>query len=1074
MIPTTQQHYMLPESVPTALVYLLAVAAIGVWILLHAVWRRPRGIALRMVRFAALAGVGFVALSAVWQAMLRGFELATDWPLWPLAILGALAVEIVAGLYVLERRTISRRAGFGLAALRMAVVVLVVIMMAQPVFTWNLDKTIQRWVAVLLDTSASMYVPDTQLGASEKLRLAESLSIEGARRPFALDVVAETMENVRQDIAAEGEWLASLGTIDAEARKRQLGARRADVNQVFAKADKALAEQAQAVAGPLKASLRLDDSVTRGLDDVRKRLASPVGERLKELLALTDAGNAANLEGQLDRLLKTVREATAELGVLVSKTDALAAAIDEAVYESLPAEVRARVDTMAQKKRLALAHDVLLHRPPARDETKPAETAEDKSLLQRLQDKYGVKMYTFASAPAEVDLKAFGQAYASGDEVPGDAATLPPDQQQTDLTNVFEKVMAEMADTRLSGILVLSDGRHNAPKSVEPLVRQLGVRQVPVSSVVFGGEKPPIDAGIISVEAPETIATGDKVFITAQLKLDGLAGKEVLVSLNDGDKTVDTQTVRIPTDTYRARVQLADEPKEAGLHRYAIQLPKFDDEVLTSNNQYPLAVSVSDERARLLLVDGRPRWEFRYIKNLFTSRDRTVHLQYVLLEPDRIEGVPTPPKVNASASRPVDEVEATALPKDETEWMKFDVIILGDVSPQELGEEEQRILRKFVTERGGTLVVIAGPTSMPHAFADTEFADVLPVRFGKSAKPVVQPPEKEFRLLLTADGRESVIMRQQVNPEENLKIWNELPPIYWRYPILGAKEGATVLAYALPPSAPDYMPKPGAEAAAADQAPSEGTLRERRAFEREHALIALHSVAAGKVMFLAFDRTWRLRYRVGDTYHHRFWGQVLRWATANKLPAGTETVKLGTDRTRYAPHGSVRVQAKIAKKDFTPIVDRQDVAVNVFAGDKGVLRQNLRYVPNSAGMYEADLGELPSGTYRVELDAPVAQPILDADNVKAVSLEFSVDLATPAEQAELSPDRGLLSRLATLTGGKVAAPSRADRVLEALGPVTEVQIERQEYPVWDSVPLLVLIILTATAEWLLRKKVGLA
>ena len=1073
MIPTTQQHYMLPESVPTALVYVLAVVAIVVWILLHRVWRRPRGIPLRIVRFAALAGVGFVALSAVWQAMLRGFELATDWPLWPLAILGALAVEIVIALYVLERRTVSRRAGLGLAGLRVVIVVLVVVMMAQPVFTWNLDKTIQRWVAVLLDTSASMYVPDTQLGASEKLRLAESLSIEGARRPFALDVVAETMEKVRQDIAAEGEWLASLGTVEAEARKRQLGARRADVNQVFAKADEVLAEQADALAAPLKASLGLDDSVTRGLDDVRKRLASPLGERLKELLALTDAGNTANLEGQLDRLLKTVREATAELGALGSKTDALATAIDEAVYESLPGEVRARVDTMAQKKRLALAHDVLLHSPPAQA-ANAAETDDAKSLLQRLQDKYGVKMYTFASAPAEVDLKAFGQAYASGDEVPGDAATLPAEQQQTDLTNVFEKVMAEMSDTRLSGILVLSDGRHNAAKSVEPLVRQLGIRGVPVSSVVFGGEKPPIDAGIISVQAPETMATGDKVFITAQLKLDGLAGKEVLVSLNDGDKTVDTQTVRIPTDTYRVRVQLSDEPKEVGLHRYAIQLPKFDDEVLTTNNQYPLAVSVSDERARLLLVEGRPRWEFRYIKNLFTSRDRTVRLQYVLLEPDRIEGVPTPPKVNASASRPVDEVEATALPKDETEWMKFDVIVLGDVSPQQLGDEQQRILRKFVTERGGTLVVIAGPTSMPHAFADTAFADVLPVRFGKSAKAFVQAPEKEFRLLLTADGRESVIMRQQVNPEENLKIWNELPPVYWRYPILGAKEGATVLAYALPPSAPDYMPKPGAEAAPADQVPSEDVLRQRRAFERQHALIALHNVATGKVMFLAFDHTWRLRYRAGDTYHHRFWGQVLRWATANKLPAGTETVKLGTDRTRYAPHGSVRVQAKIAKKDFTPIVDRQDVAVNVFAGDKSVLRQNLRYVPNSAGMYEADLGELPSGTYRVELDAPVAKPMLDADNVKAVSLEFSVDLATPAEQAELSPDRGLLSRLATLTGGKVAAPSRADRVLEALGPVTEVQIERQEYPIWDSVPLLVLIILTASAEWLLRKKVGLA
>ncbi|MBE3070826.1 MAG: hypothetical protein IMZ66_11385, partial [Planctomycetes bacterium] len=75
---------------------------------------------------------------------------------------------------------------------------------------------------------------------------------------------------------------------------------------------------------------------------------------------------------------------------------------------------------------------------------------------------------------------------------------------------------------------------------------------------------------------------------------------------------------------------------------------------------------------------------------------------------------------------------------------------------------------------------------------------------------------------------------------------------------------------------------------------------------------------------------------------------------------------------------------------------------------------------------------------------------------------------------ELAPDRGLLGRLATLTGGTVADPAGARRVLDALGPVTEVEVERHEYVLWDSWPLLVLIVALATAEWLLRKKVGLA
>ncbi|HUU92778.1 MAG TPA: hypothetical protein VM238_16425 [Phycisphaerae bacterium] len=1076
MNPITEAHYVLPESVPTVLVYLMAVVAAGVWVLLHFVWRRPSAAGGRAVRFAFLTAVGFLTLLAVWQALQRGLVLATNWPLWPIALLGALAVEIVLALYALERRTVPRGAGLALSALRVAIVILVIIMLAQPVRPWNLDKTIQRWVAVLLDTSASMFVPDTQLGPAEKLRLAEALSVEGVSRPFALDRLAGELDEVGRGLSAQGEWLASLGNLDAAARKQQLEARRSDLNDAFTKADKDLAKKAETAAEPLQASLNLSDSLVKGLQDIGKRIADPVRQRLNEAVTLTGKDNAERLVAEHGRLLDTVRQAATELAALASKTAAMAKALDAAAYAALDPDLKSKVDALAGKKRLALARDVLLHRPTAPGKPSGEKDEAGKSLLDRLQADYGVKMFTFAGQPAEVELKAYAEGYKGpAEDLPGDAAALPDEQQQTDFTAVFEKVMTEMSDERLSGILVLTDGRHNATKSVEPLVRQLGMQQVPVSSIVLGGEKPPIDAGIISVEAPEAIATHDRMFVTAQVKLDGLAGKEVKVTLNDGDKTVDTETVRVPTDAYRARVQFADEPKEAGLHRYAISIEKFDGEVLTTNNEYPLAVSVSDERTQLLLIDGRPRWEFRYIKNLFASRDKTVHLQYVLLEPDRIEGVPLPPQTHASASREVEEIEATSLPKDEAEWMKFDVIVLGDVSSESIGEDQQQILRKFVTERGGTLIVVAGPLHTPHAYGDADIAEILPVTFEKSTEPIAEPPEKEFRIALTAEGRESVIMRQKVNPDENLGIWNELPEMHWRHPILHAKEGATVLAYAMPPEPPDFMPRPRLEGTAPDETPDEDILSKRRVFERERALITHHNVAMGKVMFLSFDRTWRLRYRIGDTYHHRFWGQVLRWATANKLPAGTETVKLGTDRTRYAPHASVRVQAKIAKKDFTPIVGSEDVAVNVYGDDKKPPnRHALKYVENSAGMYEADIGELESGTYRVELDAPAARPILAAENVDSVSIEFSVDPATPAEQVELTPDRGLLSRLATLTNGIVADPARADRVLGSLGPVTEVEIERHEYVIWDSVPLLVLIVLIATAEWLLRKKVGLA
>jgi hypothetical protein len=653
---------------------------------------------------------------------------------------------------------------------------------------------------------------------------------------------------------------------------------------------------------------------------------------------------------------------------------------------------------------------------------------------------------------------------------------LPAPQQQTDMALAVETVMTDMADKRLSGILLLTDGRSNGPRSVEPLVQRLGAGQIPVSSIVFGSSKPTMDAGVVSVQAPEAVNPKDRVLITAEIKLDGLAGKEARVTLSDGGKVVDSKTVKTDKDAYRTHVDLGADAATKGLHTYTIEVQGFEGEIVTANNKYPVTVNVNEERVNVLLIDGRPRWEFRYLKNLFAGRDRNIRLQYVLLEPDRLEGVALPPKIEASASRPDGEAEANALPKDETEWMKFDVIILGDVDPKFLGDEELKILERFVKIRSGSLIVISGPQHMPHNYVGTPLADLLPVVVRKEEKLFVAPPEMSFHIALTAEGRASPMLEQKTAEEDNAKVWDSLPEIYWRHPVLRTLQGATVLAYALPTLAPDYLPRRGA--APEGEKLTDELLRQRVDFERANPLIVYHTVATGQVMWFGFDHTWRLRYLTGDTYHHRLWGQVLRWAGTIKLPSGTETVRLGAERFRYASGDTVRVRARIAKKDFSPINKADDVSVKVFADDVLILTRKMEYIERSPGMYLADLGAMPKGgAFRIELVAPQVKETLAQQKVARVETEFSVDptaTTTTLEQGELVPDRGLLQRLANMTGGVVADPSHADRVLASLGAPTETENERHEYRLWDDWPLLLLIIAVATVEWLLRKKGGLA
>ena len=1076
IIAAAQNDYSLPETVPTAVIAAVMVLAVAGWVALHVLKRRLATIELRVLLFLARVIVGFVAVAAAMQVAVRGIVLKAGWWVWPISLLASAAVEILIAFYTLERRTVSRRAGLTLAALRVVLVMLVIAMLAQPVLSWQRTEEIQRYVAVLVDESASMRVADPQRSPAERLRLAETLSVRGARRPWHFEPIGKALRSMRQELAAVSDELGLLASAEPASRQRRLESRRRGLHQTFSDAGQTIGKQLDRFARNVEAvrgELRLDDATQRQLVDVKAELTVGVRDRLAQATRITHSDAESRLAGQYDPLVQAVRGASTALAKLVPRIESLARTLDGKLHAALPEPRRKQIDAIARRSRLELARHVLLHRPV----TDFGNNKTAPSLLERLEEGYKVRLYTFAADCAEVDSsewRAAGSGSPSTAPTTAAAVARPQRERRTDLAGAIEKAMTEMSGKQLAGIVMLADGRHNAARRVEPLAAQLGSQRVPVCSIVMGPETPPRDAAVIAVHAPETVCERDKLYVSAELKLDGLADQSVSVALYDDKRQVEQKTVKVPkVDSYRTAVQFSDEPKTAGLHAYRVGIKALDEEVFEANNEYPLTVSVTKERTKLLLIEGRPRWEFRYVKNLFADRDRTVKLQYVLLQPDQIASWKNRLKVHASASRQRAAVEATLLPASPQEWMKFDVIVLGDVPRAMLKDEQVETLGKFVTERGGTLIVIAGGSHMPHAYDKTALQKILPMTFEAATGAVSGSRRAGFRIALTAEGRHSVVMRQKVDPEKNLAVWNAVPEVYWRHPTAAATEAATVLAYALPPSPPEFLrPLPP------EKADDEELIRQREAqrrdFERANALIAVHNVAAGRVMMLSFDRTWRLRYRIGDTHHHKFWGQVLRWATASKLPAGTDYVKLGTDRTRYAPDTPVRVRARIIQRDLTPVNKSKTVSVKVFRDDKPVLRKRLEWVEGSAGMYFADLGTLTSGTYRVELVSPDAEPILAADKKKKVVTEFSVDPVSGPELVELAADRGLLARLAGFSGGTVLEPHQAAEVLDSLGPRSLVRREEERVDLWDHWGLLVLIVLVATCEWILRKRVGLA
>jgi len=1123
-----EQHSALLGSVSAAVAVLLLALGVGLWVFLHRLaptlplWRWL----LRVARFAC----GFFVVLLGLLILQLGLLLTTTWPLWVLAAMGGAAVEGLLGLYRLERRTVARGLGLTLTALRVAAVLLVVLMLAQPVRSRDITDTIQRQVAVLLDESASMLIHDTALLPHEKFRLAERLGLSSAKRAYHLEDVAAELSRLRDEWGATLESLTALEQLPVDDRQGRLVDRRKDMEQLARRGLETLDEAVREIDGPLNGKGPLSVSARGVLTDVKARVNRRVRPPLEQLARLTRESSGERLGASYGELLGSMRSAVVELGDAAVRADQASQAVDEGLFAGLSEAKKAEINAVASWPRNRLARELLLR----------SASESDRPMLEQLLNRYKVRLYMFDTTCTPVDVEEFRRQAeamdvastlpATGPVAPDRpwAASMPPADDPagrsddapvaeaetgepvpepataalastvpaepvvpavssadgTDLAGALHRVMSDLrhGGEQLAGVVIFTDGRHNARTSVETAVRQLGMRRVPVCSVVMGSSRPPKDAAIVALDAPDTVFAKDRMLIGVDLKLDGLAGQTVAVQLHDGEKVVDTREVRVEGDRVRTRVQLADTPERVGSHAYRVSVQPFEGEVFPDNNEYPLTLNVTDDRTRMLYIEGRPRWEARYLKNLFAARDTTLRLQYVLFEPDRIDGIGDKPAdqiVTASVSNPPDVIECDRLPANEAEWLKFDVIILGDVAPSRLGKTQLDAIRKFVTDHGGTLVVIPGPFDMPHAYLNTPLADLLPVGVravgnGQSA----QTGDPSFRWALTDEGLEHVVMRQEVDSDANRAFWTARPEMFWRYPIRSVKPGATVLAYAMPPSPPSFMTTgaagpPLASTTASQLASQEQLLQQRREFQAAHALVVTQPVGMGQVLFMGTDRTWRLRYRVGDTVHHRFWGQVMRWATSSKLPAGTGFAKLGTDKARYAPGNRMTAKAKLSGADFSPLAS-SNVSVNVYRGTELVLRRAMLPSGDSSGLYTADLGELPSGSYRLELDAPDVKELLAGEGVEVVSTEFSVDPSAPAEQVELSADRGLLSHLAAVSGGKTVDPWQATNVLDALGDGVLETHQNRQTTLWDTWSLLVTIVLLISAEWLVRKKVGLA
>ncbi len=1049
---------------PTATILVVALLLLACW------WLACRHRQLlgrtrpaRIISLLVQLLVGSFASWFVFNLAARFVVFQSGISFWLMALLLTVGVQLVLSLYRLEAGIVPAGLGRLLVGLRIALIVLVMIMLMQPVFSWSEDKTHEKFIAVLLDDSASMYLADKQLTDSEKLQLVMAFAPDQIDRPYDFSILSNELRRVSDELANEAGAMAELFTEPSDDQQQRWTVATEQLGRTIQTHRQALTRQIQNIDQLVDSGMTLS---SEGSVFARRLLEQLRGEVVARLVDLETSlqESASNPRSQLQSVTNLLKGASDQLRGSIVLSGLLVDQADRSYMASLPADKLKEIDELAKQTRAQLARGLLAGDGDAR-----------VGVIKQIADQYTPRLYVFHSTTSTAELDDL-PAVDDEDGAAEQRATQDPDRLVTDMVTALDQARTDIPAAQLAGVLLVSDGRHNAAGDMDESIRKLGAVGVPVSALVLGSARPPIDAAVIDLQTPPTVLVDDQLTIDARVKLTGMSGRTVRVRLMRDGEPVDEELLSVVQDELVQTVKLQDVPNVEGVRVYEVKIEPIqgdsqESEAFQSNNQRETRVAVTDDRTQVLIIEGRPRWEYRYLRTLLASRDTSVQLQTVLLQPDHVADLTDIPQVHAAVARADDEIEATLLPENEAEWFKFDVVVLGDVAPAMLGTDTLDILDRFVNRRGGALVVVAGRNYMPHAYVSTSLVELLPHTFLPIAGATPVDPDAAFQLALTRVGYRHSITRQGETYDENRQFWETIPPLYWRHQVIESKPGAVVLAYALSDS--DKQLLAAVENETADQTEQRLVLQQQH--ERKHPLLTIQQLGAGRVMMLNTDRTWRLRYRTGDRFHHRLWGQVLRWAESQKLQAGTSFVRIGTDKTVYQQDEALTISVRLTDSYLAPLVD-PDATVKIFQDEKLVLSEPLSAVADSDGMYSATLSKLPGhGEYRVVLESPEATRVLAGEGVDTIETWVSVlpPQINTQELNEMTVDLTNLARWSNSTGGAVYNAANLSNVLDTFGTGTLNYTEETRRTIWDSWIWLTLMVVVVTAEWLLRKRGGL-
>ena len=890
------------------------------------------------------------------------------------------ALLISAAAWFLYYRQVKNRPGsskYVLPSLRAGAIFLLIMMLTQPVFHHRKIVGELGKLFVVVDTSRSMMLKDLDSELARKILSAQS-------------------QGIIDDDIVDAELVNNLTQIEQSrmALQHELAGRK---SAGFIK------EQSDILLSAMKTSM---DSSKDLLIRFEKN-PQEIEKRKKSVESMYKTLNKLSEKYQEDQNHLTLRTLLRNAIVFEKELRASLYSDIELLIQNNP-EVAGAVKNFDRGTRWTRLQNTLFE--------------GQEPLLDILAESHEIELISLKGDEMETLWRSQAGRLDQNAEVPQFLSSTP----NTDFTDLASGIEVDVADQK-AAVLLLTDGRHNHGEPPVQLAKVLGNKGVKVYPVGYGSMNQPQDLAIQEISTPQSVYLKDKVRGSIIFNDSMKPGQSFnLKMMHEGEVLFEKELVttgsglrRLMYDFPVEKSVMAKLDDKNGLKyksfplKVNAELSYLEGDRQRKNNLSNFNVMVATRKRSILMIDQRPRWEWRYLKTMF-ERDSKWEMNAV---------VPVAGETKFKRGPKHGE-----LPEKKEELMKYDLIIMGDVNKRLFEDQEIEWIKEFVEVRGGGIIFIDGRRNALKSFEKTPMENLIPVKW-KSASG----KRNTDQLRLTEFGKNHSILELGSEEKTNEDTGIELPKMRW-------------LA--------DVEALPGTE-----------VLVEEGEKEKKTDVIVMRRFGAGKVYYSGAEDFWRWRFKKGDVIHQRLWNQVVGWIMEKPFAVQDKHVAIDAGKTTYDQGDQADIRTRIRDKDGKVMVNAEAEA-HLLKDDKVMAK--LPLVDNGSGLYTTRTQQLEGGEYKVRVHVKG----LDDFDMRAEA-RFSVKEPVSAEMSQLTCNEKLLQDMAVNSGGTYIREENIRDVVKHLKPLSSGKVVETDTALWQSYWYFLIVIFLFTSEWVWRKRKGM-